>query len=95
MYHKFFTGVMNSAVRKASSFVIVSHILLALTNTLAFHVTELITAIKSFMIQGPDCSTLPFTTFIGSIYCFLNDYAFHVCFLYQLQQSRRCIEQLR
>ncbi len=34
-------------------FAIVSHFLLALTNTLAFYVTEIITATISFMIQAP------------------------------------------
>jgi len=49
----FFAAVINSIVQKVSAFAIVSHFLLALTNTLAFSVTELITAVISFMIQTP------------------------------------------
>jgi hypothetical protein len=33
--------------------VVGNHLLLALTNTLAFYVMDLITALKSFMIQAP------------------------------------------
>ncbi len=47
-YKTFFWAVINSA----SASVIVSHFLLTLTNTLAFFVTELITAVESFMIQA-------------------------------------------
>jgi len=44
-------AVTNSLVQYASVIAIVSHFLLALTNTLAFYVTESITAVKNFMIQ--------------------------------------------
>jgi len=50
---KLFTVGINYVVQCASAFAIVSHFLLALTNTLAFYVTELITAVISFMIQAP------------------------------------------
>ncbi len=56
LYHKTFMAVINSVVQKASAFAIVSHFLLASTCTLAFYVTELITAVISFMIQGPEVS---------------------------------------
>ncbi len=36
-----------------SAFVIVSHFLVALTNTLAFYVTEFIKIAKSLMMQAP------------------------------------------
>ncbi len=46
--------VINSIGQKASAFAIVSsHFLLASTNTLAFDVAELITAVISFMIHAP------------------------------------------
>jgi hypothetical protein len=38
---------------KASVFVIDKNILLTLTNTQALNITELITAVKSFMMQPP------------------------------------------
>jgi hypothetical protein len=44
-----FTPIINFAVQQTSVFVIVIHFLLALTN--AFYVTELIMAIKSFVID--------------------------------------------
>jgi hypothetical protein len=50
---KLFTSLINSAVQQASAFVIVSHFLGALTNTSAFFVTELSTAVKSFMTSAP------------------------------------------
>jgi hypothetical protein len=50
---KLFTVIINSVVQYTSAFPIVSHFLLALTSTLAFYVTELITAVISFMIQAP------------------------------------------
>jgi hypothetical protein len=40
-------------VQKARAFAIGSHFSQALTNTLAFYVTESITAVISFMIQAP------------------------------------------
>ncbi len=40
-------------MQQASAFGIVSHFILALLNTLAFYITELIMAVKSFMIQAP------------------------------------------
>jgi hypothetical protein len=49
LYHKTFSAVM----RKASGFLSVTHFLLAVTNTLAFNVTEFVTVVKSFMITGP------------------------------------------
>jgi hypothetical protein len=45
-------AVTNSLVQYASVIAIVSHFLLALTNILTFNVTELITAVKVFKIQG-------------------------------------------
>ncbi len=45
--------VIHSIGQKASAFVIVSHFLLALTNTLAFDVVKLITAVMSLMIHAP------------------------------------------
>ncbi len=50
---KLITAIINSVVKKASAFAIVSHFLLAWKNTLAFYDTELITAVKSSMIQAP------------------------------------------
>jgi hypothetical protein len=50
---KHFTDEINSTVQQASAFAIVRHFLLPLTNTPAFYVTELITAVISFMIQAP------------------------------------------
>ncbi len=50
---KLFTAVITSVVQLASVFAIGNHFLLVLTNTLAFYVTELITAVISFMIQAP------------------------------------------
>ncbi len=50
---KHFKAVINSVVQKTSTFAIVNHFLLALTNTLAFYITELITAVMSFMIKAP------------------------------------------
>ncbi len=50
---KLFTAVINFVVQYASAFAIVSHFLMALTNALAFYVTELIKAEISFMIQAP------------------------------------------
>ncbi len=49
-----FTAVINQGVKYASAFAIVSHFLLALTNTLAFYVMELIKDVISFMIHAPD-----------------------------------------
>ncbi len=48
-----FTAIINFVVQYASAFAIVSHFLLALTNSVAFYVTKLITAVISFMIQAP------------------------------------------
>ncbi len=39
-------------VQQASAFAIVTHFLLALTNALAFYVTEVITTVMIFMIQA-------------------------------------------
>jgi hypothetical protein len=50
---KLFTAVKKSVMYKASVFVIVHNFLLALTNTLALYIRELITAEKRFMIQAP------------------------------------------
>jgi hypothetical protein len=55
---KLFTAVINSVVQYASAFAIVSHILLALTNALAFYVTELIMVVISFMIQAPGANVI-------------------------------------
>ncbi len=65
---KLFTAIINSAVQKASAFAIGSHLLLALTNTLAFYVTELITAVIIFMIQAPGAN--PIKLFTAEIYGF-------------------------
>ncbi len=51
---------------KASVFVIDINILLALTNTQAFYITELITVVKSFMMQPhpePYSQVILFTTY--------------------------------
>ncbi len=48
---KHLTDVFNHVVQQASAFAIVSHFLLALTNTRALYVTELITSVTSFMLQ--------------------------------------------
>jgi hypothetical protein len=50
---KHFMAVINSIMYKASVFVIVNNFKFALTNTLAFNIIELITAVKGFMIQAP------------------------------------------
>jgi hypothetical protein len=50
---KLFTSILNPVVQKACACTIISHFLLALTNTLAVYVTELITAVISFMKQAP------------------------------------------
>jgi hypothetical protein len=50
LYYKTFYG--RNLIQYASAFAIVSHFLMALTNALAFYVTELITAVISFMIQA-------------------------------------------
>jgi hypothetical protein len=50
---KHFRAVIYCVVQKASAFAIVTHFLLALTNTLAFWVTELMTAVISFLTQAP------------------------------------------
>jgi hypothetical protein len=55
-------------VQKATAFAMVDQLLLLLTNTLAFHVTKLITAIISFMIQAPDFGTL-YTFVMGATIC--------------------------
>ncbi len=47
---KLFMAIINPVVQKVSAFSIVSHFFLALTNALAFYVTELIMAVISFMI---------------------------------------------
>ncbi len=52
LYHKTFYG-RNRFRNVPSLFEIVKNFLFTLTNTLAFDVTELITAVKSFMIQVP------------------------------------------
>ncbi len=64
---KLFTTVINSIVQKASAFVTVSHVLLALTNTLAFYVMAIITAVMSFKIQTPGKKVLSVTTLINII----------------------------
>jgi hypothetical protein len=56
---KLFTAVTNFVMYKASLLIIVYNFLLALTNTLAFYMMELITAIKSFVVENRlilDCS---------------------------------------
>ncbi len=53
LYHKSFSAVLDFVVLEARAFAIVSHFLVALTNTQAFHIIELITAVISFMIQAP------------------------------------------
>ncbi len=73
LYHKTFYNRKKSVMYKASVFVIVINFLLALTNTLALHSTELITATKSFMIQanGGQCNiqfNFYFTQIIGNFY---------------------------
>ncbi len=51
---KLFTAVIKFFLAQyASAFAILSHFLLALTNTLALYATELITAVICFMIQAP------------------------------------------
>ncbi len=57
MYHKTFYDHNYYVLQYASAFAIVSHFLLVLTNTLALYVTELITAVVSFIIQAPVCRT--------------------------------------
>jgi hypothetical protein len=54
---------INSVVYSASAFVKVCYILLGLTNTLAFYITDLIKAIKGFAIEAqgylfPSCINL-------------------------------------
>jgi hypothetical protein len=50
---KHFTAIINFVIQFTCAFSIVRHFLLTLINTLAFHVTELITAVISFIIQAP------------------------------------------
>jgi hypothetical protein len=50
---KLYTEALNFVMNYASVFVIATNFLFALTNTLAFNVTELITAIKSFIGWAP------------------------------------------
>jgi hypothetical protein len=45
---KLFTAVTNFVMFKARLLIIVYNFLLALTNTLAFYIVELITAVKKF-----------------------------------------------
>ena len=47
-----FTAIINTVAYQVSAFVIVGHFLLALTNTLAFYATQLITAVNGCMIQA-------------------------------------------
>ncbi len=49
---KLFMAVMKFIILQTNSFVIVSHFLRALINTLAFCVTELIVAVKSITAQA-------------------------------------------
>ncbi len=49
---KLFTVIINFVVQYASAVAIASHFLRDLMNTLAFCVTELFTAVKSFMKQA-------------------------------------------
>jgi len=61
LYHKTFYGnnaIMNDVACQASVYVIVGHFFLALTNTLAYYGRELITTVKSYMIQSPMSLTL-------------------------------------
>jgi hypothetical protein len=53
-----FTVVIHTVIYYDSVFVIAQ--LLALTNTLAFYITELITVVKSFMIKAPGHSGIKF-----------------------------------
>jgi hypothetical protein len=46
-------AVINYVAYQVIAFVAVSYLSLALTNTLAFYTAELITAVKSSMIQAP------------------------------------------
>ncbi len=55
---KLFTAIMNAVACQASVYVIVGHFFLALTNTLAYYGRELITTVKSYMIQSPMSLTL-------------------------------------
>ncbi len=65
---KHFTVVINFVVAQASAFAVVSHSLLALTNTLAFYITELITAVISFMIQAPGANVIKLFTVISYVF---------------------------
>jgi hypothetical protein len=50
---KLITAVINSVKQKATAFVKASKKLLTIVKALAYCTTELITAVKSFMIQAP------------------------------------------
>jgi hypothetical protein len=50
---KLFTDVIHPVGPLASVFASVSHFLMAFTNTLAFYVMQLITAVIGFKIQAP------------------------------------------
>jgi hypothetical protein len=59
---KLFTAVINYVMYLVHVFVIVNNSLFTLTNTLAFYIMELITDVKSFMIQAPGVCTIKLFT---------------------------------
>ncbi len=74
-----FTAVINPAVQQATDFAIVSHFVLALTNTLSFYVTELITPVINFMIKTPSVFAIKHYGFV--IYGKWTDSVVCKCFL--------------
>ncbi len=65
---KLFTDIIHPVGPLASLFAIVSHFLMAFTNTLAFYVMELITAVIGFKIQAPGGS-IPNALFFVTYEC--------------------------